>query len=421
MASGEHFSPGIPLNGSLSLTPSDLDTSTSALLLANGRTLFFLGDTPPTVMGQGPQGLILVWLQPTTVNGIATRKVKVYNADIEDWVLVTVGFPDKADIPDGSIPLSALYATAADLGKVPVVKFESGVYVPRWSTYFPQNLPVGNLAPGSANQMPVTNPGATGVIWTSLTSYIQLLGKPIPLSGLQQAGATVGQVMSWNGLTWVPINPLTPTTPELITAPWTPAETVEVYSTDSNSTIRKPRKNLVDTLPADLTDGSPQLTSKLLGWIQSSTEANLFSINDVATAIQAVLEPAVLDSAKVLFPKKFYTLVYDMDGTGSSGVTPAALVSGIAHGLGLPAMSMGGTITVTATGMAYPLEDIIFVDTGAGTQPAHKYSVQCDSSKIYTSPESVSPSVSIGAGFTYPYIKGSFAAGDYKIRLFAYL
>ncbi len=76
MASGEHFTQGIPLDGTTSLTPSDIDTSTAGLELRVGRFIFLKKDTAPD-SSDSPQWQQYIWLAPVP-NGLR-REANFFN------------------------------------------------------------------------------------------------------------------------------------------------------------------------------------------------------------------------------------------------------------------------------------------------------------------------------------------------------
>lgn len=422
MASGEHFTPGVPLTGTLSFTASDVDTSQSGILLAASRSIIIIKSTEPD-SSDGPDWQKLIWGKPITVNSKITIKLMRFVVSSSTWEPCITGFPNRTDIPIGSIPVNALYATLLQVGMVPIVTSVSGNAVVQWQTFIPTNIPIGNLVPGSSpNLIAVTNNAGTGVVWSSLVSLLSSLGAIIPLSSISQSGATTNQVAGWNGSQWVPTNAYTPPVPQVIDAAWVAAANwIEVYSTIQGTTIRKTRSNFINSLVDDFTNGSLGLDTIFIGWPSSNPgAANLFTIQNILDSISPTIIAEAVSQGASVYPKKFYTGLYQIP---INYTAPTELLAGITHNLGAAPMSIGGRIKVTATGEVFDIQDFSFATVGIGTQPCYSFTVKADASKIYIYDGGVSGKIPAGTTAVpqKPVIIQGFTLGDYMVQLYAYL
>jgi len=115
MSSGLHFTNGVPLVGSASLTPSDIDTSQAGIRLANTRSLLYVSDTAPTNL-DGPDWQRLTWSAPTSNNLFR----KLYFYDGVSWVSYAADIDLSAATPN-TLPVNALDVTSGSLGQVATI------------------------------------------------------------------------------------------------------------------------------------------------------------------------------------------------------------------------------------------------------------------------------------------------------------
>jgi len=434
MSSGQHFQPGVPLAGSLSLTASDIDTSQSGIIFANGRTLFVIQNDAPTELANGPDALKLIWGSPSTLNSKPTILLNKYDSGSSTWVPIPAVLRDRADIPNGSIPVSALYATLLQVGMVPVVTNVLGNAVVQWQLFVPQNIPAGNITPGTSNQFLVTNNGGTGSIWANFVDVLSALGAVIPLAALAASGATVGQVATWNGSTWMPGSAYSPPVPLIIDAPWvTAANWIEVYSTIQNATVRKTRANFTNTLIADFTAGSLALDTLFIGWPTSNPgAANTFTLQNFLDVLSPLIVANAINQGTLIYPRKFYSGRYQFVGISPWGLGP--LTAGALHGLGAAPINIGARVERTASnnfvstadipvGSLFNLVDVSFkTDIVFGANTFGSFTVRADSTKIYVYTQGSNPDglIELAGGVRVQSLI-PIGDSDFCMQLYAYL
>ena len=338
MSNGNHFIPGVPLTGSSSLTPSDIDTSQSGIRLGNGRGLIYFSATPPTSV-TSPDWENLIWAYP--VPDTNAVYLKAYSTNTESWVPVWANFPDANNIIPNSIPVDALQSTDLNVGMVPVVTGTGITRHVRWQTFVATDIPAASITQGSANNILATNNVGTGSIWTSLSALLSALGKVVALSNLTQSGATTGQVPTWNGTAWLPATPYTPTTPDISTAPWSiESNWVNVYNSTVGKTVRMPRASALSTLASDYLPSTLSLNTKILGYEPSASTFTMQNVYDL-------VKPGIVAAANENSIKKFYSSLYEISLSPINNYGLSTLVAGIPHNLGSIPANVGFRVQVT--------------------------------------------------------------------------
>jgi len=421
MSNGNHFIPGVPLAGSSSLTPSDIDTSQSGIRLGNGRGLIYFSATPPTSV-TSPDWENLIWAYP--VPDTNAVYLKAYSTNTESWVPVWANFPDANNITPNSIPVDALQSTDLNVGMVPVVTGTGISRHVRWQTFVATDIPAASITQGSANNILATNNVGTGSIWTSLSSLLSALGKVVALGNLTQSGATTGQVPTWNGTAWLPATPYTPITPDISTSPWSiDSNWVNVYSSIIGKTVRMPRASALSTLASDYLPGTLSLNTKILGYEPSASTFTMQNVYDL-------VKPGIVAAANENAIKHFYSSLVVMDSVGANLST---LVAGVAHNLGGAPSKIGFKVIRTSTnglstsngglagaitiplGMEFDGRDIGFITNALHDDRIRVY-VKADSTNIYVGFFSIAYSSSVN----HDNVEVEVLTQDYSIQLYAY-
>lgn len=428
MASGNHFQVGVSLAPTNSFTPTDVDTSTVSIRVAATRGLLFIRSTAPTI-SDTPDWANMLWAKPVTHLGEDAYELRMYSLSLTTWILALAGLPDLAN---GVIPVYALAATLLQVGMVPVVTNVGGTAVVQWQIFTPTNIPIGSIVPGSPNSILGTNTLGTGLIYNSLATWMSIAGRVVQFSNISITGVTPGQVLSFNGSTWVPTTPYTPTAPEINSAAWTPSSyALEVWDSPNARTVRKSRKNMFDTLFQDYAYGALALTTSFLGFINGAVEATLFTIENIRDAISPSIISQVLTQISGVYPKRFVSSNYEVSAAAGWGMgTP---VAGIAHGLGAVPTKFG--FKVIRTDDAGGSSSVILVnyigavpvavnDSFDGAQTGFRtgvsggatqlrFLIKADSTKLYLIADSSTNTNSFANAF---YV----ALGDWSVQLYAY-
>lgn len=431
MPNGQHFIPGVPLAGTITLTPTDIDTSQSGIELSPTRGLFFFGPSAPTIL-DSPDWIHLIWCSPTSYNG-NTLAIQLKNWDtvLETWIPIVAVPPDASHIPPGSIPLSALQSTDFNIRMVPVVTGSGINRIVQWQTYIPIDIPIASITPGSANNIAVTNNGGTGSIWTSLASLLSALGKVVKLNNLTQSGATTDQVITWNGTTWIPKTPFTPGAPLLNSAAWNATVNwLEVYSASALGTVKMTRQNVFNTVINDFTPSVISFSTQFIGW-PTVFGANTFTVQ----MLNDLITPGIVAAARDNNIKKFYSDQYVVNATGPAyGIS--ALVTGVPHGLPSTPVRVGfriartaanglsvslstgnwGVITI-ANGSVFDGSDVGFRTSTLSSGDQVNLYAYADATNIYIG-RVVIP---YGSVTTHKNIEVEILSADYSIQLYAYL
>lgn len=260
----DHFVPSVPLAATVSFTGSDVDAAIAGTTLYVNRGLFYIGSLAPTI-SDSPDFAQLCWAKPVG----DTHELYMYDSGTTTWTLI-VGGVQVTEIPDNSIALSKLSVTSDDEGKVMTAIMDGVTPVAVWQDIQYSNIPPSAITVGTANQLFVTNNAGTVSTWTSFTTLLASLGaviKPIYFDG---SGYTTGQYISWNGTRFAPASLPTTTLPASNNAAWSGFDLL-AYDPVSNISVRKTRKQLLDTAIADYTTGSFASSTILMGWNSAST------------------------------------------------------------------------------------------------------------------------------------------------------
>ena len=361
MSNGNHFTPGISLAATPSFTGSDADTAIAALQLAATRGLLFIGDTAPD-SSNSPDWERFLWASAFNDNGTVKYIIKMYNGT--EWLPVVTHVQD--------LVLSDIKATAADLGKIPVVvQTDVDVYTPQWTNYEPSNIPAVAITPGTANQIFVTNNAGTASVWSTLASLLNSLGRVVSLDNLTFGAATAGQVPTFTGSTIQWKTPATFTNPTADSLAWvTSNNNFQVWDTLNAKSVLKSRKQVVDTLPSEIPSGTINTASKVLA----------FSDTAGFTATVAELGAAIFANSST--PTVYSTPPGSEIAVPTDGVTSA----GVPHGLGVAPKAFGGSILcITAdANSGYAPGDILQLvnswDTEGGRQ---QFFLRADATNLY--------------------------------------